>query len=62
MDISDLKMTLKAYQKVSPSILSDYVTKTELNTQLEDYVTEAPNDNKEYARKNKGWVEINPAE
>lgn len=51
-------MKLKAYQKVTPSILEDYVTQEQLNTKLEDYVTEAPVDDKLYARKNKTWADI----
>lgn len=58
MDISNLKMTLKACQKISPTVLSDYVTKEELDEKLSGYVTEAPIDDEEYARKNQGWVEI----
>lgn len=41
----NLNTTLKAYPKISPSI-------------LKDYVTEAPADGKTYGRKNKQWVPI----
>ena len=38
METMNLKTTLKAYPKLSPSILNDYVTKDSLDTTLEDYV------------------------
>lgn len=71
METMNLKTTLKAYPKLSPSILNDYVTKDSLDTTLEDYTTkeflgttldnyveEAPVDNKPYARKDESWVPI----
>lgn len=67
----NLKTTLRAFPKVSPSILQDYVTKDDLNNQLENYptseeltstlenyVTEAPADNNVYGRENKDWVQL----
>lgn len=45
----DLKTTITAYPKVSPSVLAGYVT-------------EAPVDGKTYARKDAQWVEIRPAD
>lgn len=38
--------------------LSDYYTKTEANELFNNKVEEALNDGKTYARKNKGWVEL----
>lgn len=58
MDISNLKMTLKAYQKPFPSVLAKYPTKKELSEVLENYVEEAPVDGKTYARKDEAWTEI----
>lgn len=58
MDISNLKMTLKAYQKVSPSTLGNYITKDDLELILKDYVTEAPADGNTYGRKGKDWTEL----
>ena len=62
MDLSNLHMTLKAYQKVSRSILSDYVTKPELSEKLEGYVEELPEetqgDGNLYGRQYKQWIPI----
>lgn len=71
METLNLKTTLNAYPKLSPSILKDYVTKDDLNTKLEDYPTneeltntldnyveEAPVDSKPYARKDETWVPV----
>lgn len=58
METLNLKTTLNAYPKLSPSILKDYVTKDDLNTRLEDYVEEAPVDSKPYARKDETWVPV----
>ena len=55
---NNLKATIKAYQKISPSILNNYVTKNDLSEELSNYVTEAPVDSNVYARKDKAWVEI----
>lgn len=55
---NNLKATIKAYQKISPSILGNYVTKDNLSEELSNYVTEAPVDSNVYARKDKAWVEI----
>lgn len=61
MDLSKLKTTLRAYKKVSPSILEDYVKKEDLETTLENYVTEAPTDGKIYGRKDKAWIALKEA-
>lgn len=58
METLNLKTRLNAYAKVSNSILEKYVTKDALDSKLEDYVTEAPQDNKVYGRENKTWVEL----
>lgn len=71
METLNLKTTLNAYPKLSPSILKDYVTRDDLNTKLEDYPTneeltntldnyveEAPVDSKPYARKDESWVPV----
>ena len=71
METLNLKTTLNAYPKLSPSILKDYVTKEDLNTKLEDYPTneeltntldnyveEAPVDSKPYARRDETWVPV----
>ena len=75
MDLSNLQMTLKAYQKVSKSILSGYVTQPELeaaihntlevvDVKLEGYVEELPpeteGNGKVYGRQYKRWVEVDP--
>lgn len=60
MERLELKTTLNAYPKLSPSILSNYVTKDDLSQQLDNYVEEAPVDSKLYARENESWVEILP--
>lgn len=63
MDLSELKMTLNAYQKVSKSILGQYVTKEELELELDEYVKEVTpeeqasvGENGVFARKRKQWV------
>lgn len=76
MDLSNLHMTMKAYQKVSRSILSNYVTHPELDNaidstlhlvdiKLEGYVEELPpeteGNGKVYGRQYKRWVEIDPS-
>lgn len=58
MPIFNLKTTLNAFPKLSPSVLANYVTKTDLTDTLANYVTEAPVDDNVYARSNKAWVEI----
>lgn len=58
METLNLKTTLNAYPKLSPSILKDYVTKEEFNTTLENYVEEAPVDSTSYARKDESWVAV----
>lgn len=73
MDLSNLKMTLKAYQKISKSVLSQFVTRPELDdainntkvefdAKLEGYVEEIPvefkDNGKTYGRQYKKWVEI----
>ena len=73
MDLSNLKMTLKAYQKISKSALSQFVTRPELDdainntkvefdAKLEGYVEEIPvefkDNGKTYGRQYKKWVEI----
>lgn len=61
MDLSNLKMTLKAYQRVSKSVLSDYVTKEQIELLLDGYVEEVPIGAPEgtaYARQYKKWVKI----
>ena len=59
METLNLKTTLNAYPKLSPSILKDYVTKEDLDTTLQNYVEEAPTDSKPYARRDEQWVELN---
>lgn len=55
-------MTLNAYQKVSKSILSEYVKKEDLEEELSEYVREvtpeeqAQNPDGVFARKRKEWV------
>ena len=61
MDLSNLHTTLRAHQKLSPSILKDYVTKDSLDEKLENYVEEAPVDSKTYARKDEKWVPLKPS-
>ena len=73
MDLSNLKMTLKAYQKISKSALSQFITRPELDdainntkiefdAKLEGYVEEIPvefkDNGKTYGRQYKKWVEI----
>ena len=58
MDTSKLTMTIRAYQKVSPSALSNYITRDQLEEELNNYVTEAPEDGKIYARQDKQWSEL----
>ena len=73
MDLSNLKMTLKAYQKISKSALSQFVTRPELDdainntkvefdAKLEGYVEEIPvefkDNGKTYGRQYKKWIEI----
>lgn len=58
METLNLKTTLNAYPKLSPSILQDYVTKEDLTSTLENYVEEAPVDSKPYARRDETWVPV----
>lgn len=60
METLNLKTTLNAYPKLSPSILKDYVTKDRLDATLENYVEEAPVDSRTYARKDEKWVPLKP--
>lgn len=60
MEKLNLKTTLNAYPKLSPSLLSNYVTKEDFTTTLEGYVEEAPVDNGVYARQNETWVSVDP--
>lgn len=59
MERLNIKTTLTAYPKLSPSLLSNYVTKDDLSSQLSSYVTEAPVNQGVYARQNEQWVELN---
>ena len=52
-----LNTIVNAYQKVSPSILTEYITKEELE---KEYVKEAPDDGGVYGRQDKQWVELEP--
>lgn len=58
METLNLKTTLNAYPKLSPSILKDYVTREDLTSTLENYVEEAPVDATPYARKDEAWVPV----
>ena len=55
---NNLHTTIKAYVKLSPSVLSNYVETEDLKKQLQDYVKEAPTDGFTYGRRNKEWVEL----
>ncbi len=55
---NNLHTTIKAYVKLSPSVLSNYVESEDLKKQLQDYVKEAPTDGFTYGRRNKEWVEL----
>ena len=70
MDLSNLKMTLKAYQKISKSVLSQFVTRPELDdainntkvefdAKLEGYVEEIP---VEFKDNGKTYEVVNPQE
>lgn len=60
MDKMNLHTKLVAYPKVSSLSPTDYVTKEELDTILDDYVTEAPVDSNVYGRKEKEWRALKP--
>lgn len=55
---NNLSTTIKAYFKLSPSELDNYVKKVDLDTELKDYVKEAPTDGFTYGRRDKQWVEL----
>ncbi len=55
---NNLVTTIKAYYKLSPDELSNYVRKSDLSTELENYVKEAPTDGFTYGRRDKQWVEL----
>ena len=55
---SNLNTTIKAYFKLSPSELDNYVRKTDLESELGEYVKEAPTDGFTYGRRDKQWVEL----
>ena len=53
-----LRTTISAYMKVSSAELNNYVRRDSLDTELKDYVKEAPDDGFTYARRNKHWIEL----
>lgn len=55
---NNLRTTISAYVKLSPSELDKYVKRADLDTELADYVKEAPADGFTYGRKDKQWVEL----